>query len=140
MSGNKLNLHIRYAFPSSDISVENNAEAMRPIIEHPKLLQWGNKNKCCLQTRSFLQPSVTLLFNNFLNARSNNSVLYGIFIYPIVYVQNVIFLIQVLKNKNTQNYFFPSDSPFCAYGTCPQITLGILQGSGKAAANCIHSV
>lgn len=54
MSGNKLNLHIRYAFPSSDISVENNAEAMRPIIEHPKLLQWGNKNKCCLQTRSFL--------------------------------------------------------------------------------------
>ena len=38
MSSNKLNLHIRYAFPSSDISVENNAEAMRPIIGHTKLL------------------------------------------------------------------------------------------------------
>lgn len=69
MSSNKLNLHIRYAFPSSDISVENNAEAMRPIIEHPKLLQWGNKNKCCLQTRSFLEPAVSELFNNFPNAR-----------------------------------------------------------------------
>lgn len=45
MSSNKLNLHIRYAFPSSDISVENNTEAMRPIIEHPKLLQWGNKKQ-----------------------------------------------------------------------------------------------
>ena len=67
MSSNKLNLHIRYAFPSSDISVENNAEAMRPIIEHPKLLQW--ENKCCLQTRSFLEPAVSELFNNFPNAR-----------------------------------------------------------------------
>lgn len=63
MSSNKLNLHIRYAFPSSDISVENNAEAMRPIIEQPKLLQRGNKNKCSLQTRSFLYHVVTQCFN-----------------------------------------------------------------------------
>lgn len=39
INSDKRNLHIRYAFPSSDIPVENNAEAMRPIIEHPKLLQ-----------------------------------------------------------------------------------------------------
>lgn len=100
MSSNKLNLHIRYAFPSSDISVENNAEAMRPIIEHPKLLQWGNKNKCCLQTRSFLQPAVTLLFNNFSNARSNNFPFYVIFIYLLVYV-HVAVLIHIFKNENT---------------------------------------
>lgn len=50
MSSNKLNLHIRYAFPSSDISVENNTEAMRPVIEHPKLLQWGTEtNVACKQ-------------------------------------------------------------------------------------------
>lgn len=97
MNSNKLNLHIRYAFPSSDISVENNAEAMRPIIEHPKLLQWGNKNKCCLQTRPFLQPAVTLLFNNFPNARSNNSSFYVIFIYFSVHV----ILIRVLQNEDT---------------------------------------
>lgn len=43
MSSNKLNLHIRYAFWNSDISVEYNAEAMSPIIEQPKLFQRGTK-------------------------------------------------------------------------------------------------
>lgn len=77
--------------------MENNAEAMSPVIEH-ELLQWGGTNKCCLQTRSLAWPAAILLFNLVLRARSIIPLLYVLYeiLILISLYEHVIILICVV--------------------------------------------